>query len=384
MTFDPTNPDGWSNPISPKSTPQDSLRELFNSDSVEFEPIDDDEDSELDIPVGDLSDSDSRDEVGVHPSDRVAVELDVNPPFVKDDAVVARDRNSDEGSRRGTPTRPPQPPKPPTAEAKPQTSHWDLLASQLGLGGGTNTDSENSGSASASGGTKSNVADSFTESDEKSSVTDSPLRELFIPSGEAFEESAPRIVDDLSVEIDEGYIEFEVEDLVPDARRPERGPKRESRQRPDRKGPSDERKPRREEMKRDNRGHRDAQSKSEDEPAPKESRSERGERTAPPAKEKRTDRKETAASKEREPRREDQTRVRKKKPAPVAPPVQHDDDEDDFVEITDDNGSDKNITTWRQAISAIVETNIKNHESSSQRNSGNRGKRPRKDGDRRN
>lgn len=389
MTFDPEFPDDWKQPISPKSSPSDSFRDLFNSDAVEFEPIDDDDDGipqaettagRPETPTPDPAPASDHSESERQP----VTNLEKNPPYVRDEEAISRGRD-ERRPERDVPAKPPKPRNPPPAETKPTASHWDLLASQLGLtDSGSDspqpTPPENLSSASHD---DRPTAFGLANDPTTSASSDSPLRDLFIPSGETFEEPTPRMVDDVSVEISEDFIEFEVEDLTPGvARRSDRREGRPKRPRPERKetSGSDREKTAAPESIRSERRESapSAAAPNAGDAGKSTERTRRDDRPLRPAKEVREHQQRSATGPATATSSADSTKAKAK---PQSPAYDRDvDDEDDFVEIKDDQGSDKNITTWRQAISLIVENNIKNHESS--KGNPGRGRKPRKDGKR--
>ncbi len=386
MTFDPEFPDDWKQPISPKSSPRDSFRDLFNSDAVEFEPIDDDDDivpqaeattgqPEMPPPAPAPA-SDHGESAGLP-----VTNLDKNPPYVRDEEAISRGRD-ERRTERDVPAKPPKPRNPPPAETKPATSHWDLLASQLGLtDSGCDTQplaaSENLPATSHD---DRPITFGLASNPPTFASDDSPLRELFIPSGETFEEPSPRIVDDVSVEISEDFIEFEVEDLTPAAaRRSDRREGRPKRSRPERKETSGEGREKTS-ASESSRGERlesapSATALSAADGGKSTERTCRDDRPTRPAKESREHQQRSATGPATATSSADSTKAKDK---PQSPAYDGNVDyEDDFVEIKDDQGSDKNITTWRQAISLIVENNIKNHESS--KGNPGRGRKSRRD-----
>jgi hypothetical protein len=479
MSFTPENPD-WDRRFGPKKNPSESLRDLFGSDKVEFEPIDDDED-DIKPPAVSSTETPAKEEPEFVDSTRRSSK----PSQPQKGRPHQKDSKRSQPTRANGPEKAVEPATATTSEpAKPTTSHWDFLASTLGLASDQPQQAKPVESKRVQEPIQTTPLPPAREPkktrqpEPPTAIEDDiPLHELFVPTGEEFPDETPRVIDDVTADEGEDFIEFEVEDLVPNApkrnggdRKPRRRRKRRGERTANTSDPADvqaagvdephsdepavelqnrpasrgkeprDRGPRRPEQNRkteqsasgqrcrqpreSSRGSNDqsdprnnsgrsrndssgsrgdsgsGDSGSGDSGSRSDSRSRgaarddsrsrndsgsRGDsgRSSSDSGRTRDDSRRSAGPPPRS--RDDSGRQRSDsgKVQQKAPPAREPnfDDEDDFVEIQDNSTNvEKNITTWRQAISVIVEANIDSRSKS--KSGGNRGK-PRNDRDHR-
>ncbi len=243
MSFTPDSPD-WDSRFGPKKNPKESLRDLFGSDKVEFEPIDDDEDDVKTQPAANLETPANDETELIETRNQPRGTTPTRPPKNRPQHSEGKRSHSTRSNRPANTVEPVVASSEPT---KPPASHWDFLASSLGLKSDQSTTEKSVGTKHADAAPiqpplRSAAHEPTKKRQPELPVTvedESPLHELFVPTGEEFAETPPRVVDDITADEGEDFIEFDVEDLVPNA--------------PKRNG--DDRKPRR---RRKRRGERPA------------------------------------------------------------------------------------------------------------------------------